>query len=211
MNSTKITVAIVEDDDEIREGIVSLISGADGFECVGSFPDGEAAFAKLKALHPDVVLMDIQMPRMDGIECTRKLKEHTPAQQVMMLTMYEDDESIFTSLKAGANGYLVKTTPPQKLLEAIRELVGGGSPMSSSIARKVIGAFREMIPSKSETENLSKRELEILELLAKGFRYKEVADHLFISPDTVRTHVHRIYEKLHVRSRTEAVLKYLGR
>jgi DNA-binding NarL/FixJ family response regulator len=209
MSKTPILIAIVEDDADIRAGLGSLIEAAPGFELVGSFHDGEDMVNGFSGAGPDVILMDINMPRMDGIECTRRLKAVEPAVQIMMLTMYEDDESIFASLKAGASGYLVKTTPPHRILESIRELVSGGSPMSSSIARKVVGAFHQSPAGSAEMESLSAREREILDALARGFRYKEVAERLFISPETVRTHVHRIYEKLHVRSRTEAVVKYL--
>ena len=160
---------------------------------------------------PDVVLMDINLPRMSGIECTRRLKERQPDVPIMMLTIYEDDEKIFDSLTAGASGYLLKKTPPAKLLDAILELHNGGSPMSSRIARKVVETFRALGTSSKEIENLSKRESEILSHLAKGYRYKEIADTLFISIETVRTHIRNIYEKLHVRSRSEAVLKAFPR
>jgi DNA-binding NarL/FixJ family response regulator len=211
MKTTALTVVVVDDDDEIRTGIVSLIAGAPDITCIGDYVGGEEALAALRTSVPDVVLMDIQMPEMSGIECTRRLKEKDPSLQIMMLTMYEDEESIFASLKAGATGYLVKTTPREQVLEAIRDLVRGGSPMSSSIARKVVNAFHQSPAGSAETDHLTPREEEILAALAKGYRYKEVAEKLFISPETVRSHVHRIYEKLHVRSRTEAVVKYLKR
>ncbi len=206
-----ITVAIVEDIAEIRNGLAALINGSDGFQCIGIYPDAEEALAKIPDELPDVVLMDINLPGMSGIECIQKLKALLPALQVMMLTVFEDEDQIFKSILAGASGYLLKKTPPVKLLEAIQDLHNGGSPMSTGIARKVVHAFQMMGVSSKDTENLSKRELEILSYLAKGYRYKEIADALSISIETVRTHLRNIYEKLHVRSRTEAVLKYLNR
>jgi DNA-binding NarL/FixJ family response regulator len=209
--SSNIRVAIVEDLHDIRRGLSALIGGSPGFKCVGEYADGEEAVAAIPSVKPDIVLMDIDMPRMNGIECIKQLKVNLPELQIMMLTVFEDDEKIFQALLAGANGYLLKKTPPAKLLEAIQELHSGGSPMSSQIARKVVGAFQKMGESKKETENLSVREHEILSYLAKGFRYKEIAGELFISVETVRTHLRNIYEKLHVRSGTEAVLKYFNK
>lgn len=202
-----IRVAIVEDTNEIREGLSVLINGSDGFRCIASYATAEAALHDLTRQNPDVVLMDINLPGMSGIECTREIKTRQPTLPIMMLTVYEDDDQIFESLKSGASGYILKKTPPAKLLESILDLHTGGSPMSSQIARKVVGAFQQMRLSAKETENLSKREQEILSYLAKGYRYKEIADALFISIETVRTHLRNIYEKLHVRSRSEAVLK----
>lgn len=207
----KIFVAIVEDEAEIRNGVAAFISESEDFVCAGCYQNGEDAFREIPKKHVDVVLMDIQMPKMDGIECIRKLKEANEDVQIMMLTVFEDEEKIFDSLKAGADGYLLKTTPPEKLLEAIRELYNGGSPMSGSIARKVINTFQTLPRSKDETEDLSNREREILSYCAKGYMYKEIAEALSISVETVRTHIHHIYEKLHVRSRTEAIIKYLKR
>ena len=204
-----IKVAIVEDNDKIREGLATLIDGSEGFECSAAYESAEEALRQLPAYKPDVVLMDIHLPRMSGIECVEKLKERNPDLQIMMLTVYEDDEKIFKSLTAGATGYLLKRTPPAELLESIRELHEGGSPMSDQIARKVVEAFQQMGKSSKETENLSEREMEILSFLAKGYHDKEIADHFFLSVKTVRTHLRNIYQKLHVRSRTEAVLKYL--
>jgi DNA-binding NarL/FixJ family response regulator len=211
MLNTPITVAIVEDLDDIRNGLFALINGSEGFQCVGSFRNGKEALAEIPIIHPHVVLMDIDMPTMNGIECILELKQRLPSLQIMMLTVFEDDDKIFHSLQAGASGYLLKKTPPAKLLEAIQELASGGSPMSGQIARKVVSAFQQMGESKKQTENLSGREHEILTYLAKGYRYKEIADTLFISVETVRTHLRNIYEKLHVRSRTEAVLRYLNK
>ncbi len=207
----KIFVAIVEDEAEIRNGVAEYINASEDFVCSGCYKNGEDAFREIPKRHVDVVLMDIQMPKMDGIECIRRLKEGNRDLHIMMLTVFEDEEKIFESLKAGADGYLLKTTQPDKLLEAIRELHNGGSPMSGSIARKVIGTFQTLPKPKDETEDLSSREREILSYCAKGYMYKEIAEALSISIETVRTHIHHIYEKLHVRSRSEAIIKYLKR
>jgi DNA-binding NarL/FixJ family response regulator len=204
-----INVGIVEDNNKIREGLAAIIDGSDGFRCKAKFANAEEALKQLPKENPDVVLMDINLPGMSGIECVVKLKEILPEVQIMMLTVYEDNETIFKSLIAGATGYILKRTPPVELLEAIKELNGGGSPMSDQIARKVVQAFQQMGISSKETENLSERESEILSYLSKGYHDKEIADRLFLSVKTVRTHLRNIYKKLHVRSRTEAVLKYL--
>jgi DNA-binding NarL/FixJ family response regulator len=204
-----INVAIVEDHDDIREGLAVLINGSEGFRCVATFANAEAALAELPGHEPDVVLMDIELPGMSGIECIRRLKTRHPQMQIMMRTIYEDDEKIYNSLVAGATGYILKKTPPAKLLEAIQDLHHGGSPMSSQIARKVVQAFQQNHQPVPPAERLSKREQEILAYLAKGHLYKEIAVALHISVETVRTHLRNIYEKLHVRTRTEAVLKYL--
>lgn len=204
-----IRVAIVEDNEKIREGLATLIDGSAGFTCPVTYGSAEAALRQIPSYKPDVVLMDIQLPGMSGIECVERLKERDPALQVMMLTVYADDEKVFKSLVAGATGYILKRTPPAELLEAIQDLHEGGSPMSDQIARKVVEAFQEMGKSSKEVENLTERELEILSMLAKGYQDKEIADKFFLSVKTVRTHLRNIYQKLHVRSRTEAVLKYL--
>lgn len=204
-----IKVAIVEDNEKIREGLAVLIDGSEGFHCTETFETAEEALRRLPSYHPDVVLMDIQLPKMSGIECLENLKLQLPDVQVMMLTVYEDEEKIFKSIVAGATGYILKRTPPAELLAAIRDLHEGGSPMSDQVARKVVQAFRKMGKSSTETENLTDRELEILSSLAKGFHDKEIADRFYLSVKTVRNHLRNIYKKLHVRSRTEAVLKYL--
>jgi len=204
-----IKVAIVEDNEKIRDGLAALINGSEGFQCTAAYETAEEALRRLPAYNPDVVLMDIQLPKMSGIECVARLKDHDATMQMMMLTVYEDDEKVFKSILAGATGYILKRTPPAELLEAIRDLHEGGSPMSDQIARKVVKAFQEMGKSSKETENLSERELDILSYLAKGYHDKEIADHFFLSIKTVRTHLRNIYQKLHVRSRTEAVLMYL--
>lgn len=206
-----IKVAIVEDHQEIREGLAMLINGSSGFACVATYSHAEEALDELPRETPDVVLMDIQLPKMSGIECVARLKERLPSLQIMMLTMYEDDDLIFQSLLAGATGYVLKKTPPSELLQAIQSLHHGGSPMSSQIARKVVQAFQQLGKSRQEIEALTERETEILSHLAKGHHDKEIADTLFVSVETIRTHIRNIYKKLHVHSRTEAALKYLGR
>jgi DNA-binding NarL/FixJ family response regulator len=207
----RISVGLVEDKEQIREGLATLIDGSPGYSCVASCPTAEEALKILPGLRPNVVLMDIHLPGMSGIEAVARLKETIPDTQIMMLTVYEDDEKIFRSLIAGATGYILKRTPPAELLDAVRILHEGGSPMTDQIARRVVQTFQSMGASRVEGENLSVRESEILAAVAKGFRDKEVAEQMFLSVDTVRTHLRNIYRKLHVRSRTEAVLKYLGR
>ena len=207
-----ITVSIVDDEKDLRKSIMTFINGAAGFKCVSAYGSAEAALEGLPADKPEVVLMDINLGGMSGIECVEKLKEANPDIQVLMLTVYEDTDKIFKALAAGASGYLLKRSSPTKLLQAIREVHGGGSPMSSSIARKVVASFRK---SKSEESgkkqtHLSPREEAVLDCLAKGLTYKQIADQLDISIDTIRTYLRRIYEKFHVQSRTEAVAKYLS-
>lgn len=211
VKSKNIRVVIVDDFPEIRNGLAALIGGSPGFECLGVFENGYDALEGVPLLSPDIVLMDIDMPKMNGIECVRRLKDMVPHIPVMMLTVFEDDEKIFQSILSGAKAYILKNSPPAKLLESIEDLYNGGSPMSGQIARKVVLAFQQMGASKEEPENLTSREQEILSYLAKGFLYKEIAEKLFISVDTVRTHLHRIYEKLQVRSRTEAVVKFINK
>jgi DNA-binding NarL/FixJ family response regulator len=208
-----IVVSIVEDDDRVRENLGRLIDGSEGFRCASRHADAEVALEELPGARPDVVLMDINLPGMSGVECVSRLKEKLPDVQVIMLTVYENTEHIFNALAAGASGYLLKQTPPDELLDAIREVHRGGSPMSGHIARKVVQWFQKPAPPQEQSgkaENLTPREQEVLELLAQGFLYKEIADALGISFDTVHTHVRRIYEKLHVRSRTEAVARHLA-
>jgi DNA-binding NarL/FixJ family response regulator len=202
-----IKVAIVEDNDDIRDGLAMLIGGSEGYQCAATYANAEDALADLVKNTPDVVLMDINLPRMSGIECTRKLRQLRPDLSIMVLSAYDDDEKIFESLKAGARGYILKKTPPAELLEAILEVHTGGSPMSSRIARRVVQTFQVTGTSVEERQRLSKRENEILSYLAKGYRYKAIADTLSISIETVRTHLRNIYEKLHVHSRSEAVIK----
>lgn len=204
-----IRVALVEDDDEVRHSLALLINGSDGFQCVSTHRSAEEALVGIPAAQPQVVLMDINLPGKTGIECVRQLKALQPEMLFLMLTMYEDANLIFQSLTAGASGYLLKRTPPAKLLEAIEEAQRGGAPMSSKIARIVVQHFQNQKAPVSDITTLSPREREVLDLLAKGHRYKEIADALSISFDTVRAHLRNIYDKLHVRSRTEAVVKYL--
>jgi len=206
-----ITLSIVEDDEHARRILAGAIGRAPGFRCVSQFGDAESALAALPQETPNVVLMDIHLPGMSGIECVRQLKALLPATQFVMLTVYEDADHIFNALAAGASGYLLKQTPRTELLEAIEEVHRGGSPMTSNIARKVVQSFQKPRPAQSETENLSPREQEVLDHLARGFLYKEIADALSLSVPTVSTYIRRIYEKLHVRSRGQAVAKYLHR
>jgi DNA-binding NarL/FixJ family response regulator len=205
-----ITVAIVEDKDEIRQSLAILVNGAEGFACQGTYASAEDALDDLPVRPVDVVLMDIDLPGLNGIECVRQLKPRCPAMQFMICTVYDEDETVFEALKAGANSYILKRSAPHKLLEAIAELHEGGSPMSSSIARKIVGSFQAVAPS-PEVDALTARERQILDRLAKGYSHREVADELFISPTTVRKHIFNIYEKLQVHSKIEAVNKYLGR
>ena len=204
-----IKVAIVEDNERVREGAVVFLNGSPEFSCSGAYETAEEALRHIPLKIPDVVLMDISLPGMSGIECVQKLKETHPGIQVMMLTIYEDDERIFKSLAAGATGYILKNTPPAQMLEAIRDLHQGGSPMSSVIARRVVQSLRGAEGTPNNLEALSEREIDILAWVARGYRDKEVAEKLFISPETVRKHLRNIYQKLHVRTRTEATVKYL--
>src|SRR6266446_2946855 len=204
-----ISVSIVDDEKGLRESIATFVNGSPGFRCVSAYSTAKAALQGLPADRPDVVLMDINMAGMTGIECAEQLKAVAPAIQIVMLTVYEDTDQIFKALSAGASGYLLKRLTPAKLLEAIREVHAGGSPMSSSIARKVVASFRKAKQTAAKHTHLSPREEMVLDCLSKGLTYKAIADQLGISIDTIRTYLRRIYEKLHVQSRTEAVAKYL--
>jgi DNA-binding NarL/FixJ family response regulator len=204
-----IRIAVVEDDKTVREGLQMLLNGSPGYSCVAAYGTGEDALAGIPETRPDVVLMDINLPGINGIECILKLKAQDLPLLFIMLTVFEDPDAIFQSLSAGACGYLLKHTPPVKLLEAIKEVYRGGSPMSGEIARKVVQSFQHNPTKTNTSENLTKREEEILGFLAQGYFYKEIAGLLFISVETVRTHIRNIYEKLQVRTRTEAILKYL--
>ena len=209
-----ISVAIVEDNNDIRQALEQIITMAKGYTLAGSFINGEEALNKIPALNPDVVLMDINLGGINGIECVKILKELYPHLRFMMCTVYEEDEKIFEALSAGANGYILKKTTPAKMLDAITELYEGGAPMSSQIACKVVAAFKSKPPVSVNSESLdvlTKREVEILIALSKGLLYKEIADELFISSQTVRKHVYHIYEKLHVSNRIQAVNKFFGR
>lgn len=206
-----VNVSIVEDDDRIRESLATLINGGGDFCCLSAHPTAEDALENIPHKKPDVVLMDIILPNMSGIECVRKLKTLMPKLQILMLTMYEDDDQVFQSLMAGASGYLVKRTPPEEILKAIGDVHGGCSPMSGKIARTVVEYFQKMQAASAGPGQLSRREQELLDLLVKGYRDKEIAEALSITFETVRSHLKNIYEKLHVHSRTEAVVKYLSR
>jgi len=205
-----VRIAIVEDDTSVRENLALLIDAAPGFSCIASCSSAEQALSDLPAAAPEVVLMDIHLPNRSGIECVADLKPLLPKTQVIMLTIEEDSERVFDSLKAGATGYLVKHASPAQILHAIGEVHRGGAPMSSHIARMVVATFRREAPSGASGLPLSDRESEVLRLLAKGYRSKEIADALAIGVGTVNTHVRHIYEKLHVRSRAEAVAKQIG-
>jgi DNA-binding NarL/FixJ family response regulator len=203
-----IHVAIIDDDAEIRTLLQYMIGHSEGFQCTGSYGRCDDALAVIENDPPDVVLMDIGMPGKSGIECVGELKARFPDIQVLMLTVYSDDEKIFQSLRAGAVGYLLKKTPSDKLLAAIRDAFAGGAPMSSEVAQRVLNYFRESRPSKI-LASLSEREIEVLEALKEGHSYKAIAEKLFLSVHTVRFHLHNIYAKLHVSSRSEAVAKAL--
>jgi DNA-binding NarL/FixJ family response regulator len=200
-------VYIIEDDNEIRNGYCFLIDYSQEFSCI-SFRTAEEALKKISITKPDFVLMDVNLPGMSGIECTELIKKTYPEILIMMFTVYENNENIFKALEAGANGYILKQSTPAELLEALRQLNSGGAPMSSSIARKVVSSFSKKSYQNENQYNLSEREKEILNLLAGGFRYKDIADKLFISISTVRSHIFNMYEKLHVHNRTEALIKY---
>ena len=206
-----ITVSIVEDNEQLRGTLARVIGRTEGFVCVGQHATAEAALESLPQDRPQVVLMDINLPGMSGVECVRRVKQLLPDTQVMMLTAYEDTENIFNSLAAGASGYMLKRTPRAELLDAIREVRQGGSPMTTHIARKVVQSFLKPTLAREPTHELSEREQQVLELLSQGLMYKEISDKLGISFETVRTYIRRIYEKLQVRTRTEAVAKALRR
>lgn len=208
-----ITVGIVEDNLDIRKALEQIINMAAGFELVCSCENGEDAIMKLPIFEPKVVLMDINLGGIDGIEVVRKLKRTLPEMLFMMCTVYEEDEKIYEALTSGASGYIIKKTTPSKLLDAIKELYEGGAPMSSQIARKVVLAFQQKPAAVTDgsLDILTRRELEILEMLANGLIYKEITEKINISSETVRKHVYNVYSKLHVSNRVEAVNKYYGR
>lgn len=203
------TVAIVEDNPGLRRSLTRLLNRANRFRCVGAWADGETALAEAGRIRPKVVLMDINLEGMSGIDCTAQLKLLCPEAQVIMVTVYEDTDSIFRALQAGACGYLLKRATAAEILEAIVEVRQGGAPMTSEIARRVVEAFRRPQPGAEARAELSSRECEILNLLSQGFSNKEIAAQLDIAYQTVKVHLKHIYEKLHVRSRTEAIVKYL--
>jgi len=203
-----ISVAIVEDNAEICESLEQIINDAPGFACVGTFRNTATACSKIPRLNPQLVIMDIQMPGASGIVCTAKLKQALPELSIIMFTVFEDAEQIFKALKAGASGYLLKSATPEKLLDALQEIVRGGAPMSEEIARKVIQSFHKPPPT-PQSEPLTPREEDVLRLLARGHSAKEIGHQLYISSGTVSNHLKHIYRKLHVRSRVEAVINYL--
>ena len=205
-----ISVSIVDDDRDLRQTLARYLD-IPGFQCLSTHPNAEEAIRELPALKPNVILMDINLPRQNGIECAAQLKALAPASKCIMLTAFEDTDSIFRALSAGALGYMLKGVRPAKLLESIKEVHQGGSPMSHEIARKVVLSFQKTAPPQSADVRLSEREEQVLNLLVQGLLYKQIADRLAISQTTVRTYAQRIYEKLQVHTRTEAVVKYLNR
>ncbi len=206
----QIHVSIVEDDVKVRGSLARLIDSTEGFSCVSQHPDAENALKEIPVIKPEIVLMDINLPGMDGVECVRQLKQLLPSTQIVILTVYENTNIIFGALTAGASGYLLKRSSPEQIIEAIRDVHNGGSPMSSHIARKVVASFQKVTNPIREYEKLSTREQQVLDYLAKGFLYREIAEILKITYATVHTHVRHIYEKLQVRSRTEAVTIHLS-
>lgn len=205
----QVKVAIVDDDEGIRTSLAALIRRAPALKLAGDYPDAETALKEIPRHPPDVVLMDINLPGIKGVECVRQLKSTLPKVQFLMLTVYEDSDSLFNSLKAGASGYLLKRTASARLLEAIRDVHGGGSPMTPQLARRVVQFFSKPAEGELSASRLTPGEREFLDQLANGYAYKEIADRMKISIDTVRSYVRTVYEKLHVHSRTEAVVKYL--
>ena len=208
-----INVAIVEDDAKLRETLKRYLTAQPGFRCASAYPNAELALSGLPHVQPDVVLMDINLPGMNGIDCVSKLRATIPALKIIMLTVFEEDDQVFKALSAGAFGYLVKSSRPAKIIEAIREVHAGGSPMSGNIARKVVQSFQTQAAAQKaarlETDALSPREVEVLQALSKGQTYKQIAANLGISLGTVRTYIQRINEKLHVHSHAEAVVKFV--
>jgi len=209
MDDRVISVSIVDDEKMLCKSIATFLDGSAGFRCLSIYGSAEAALKHLPLDRPDVVLMDINMAGMDGIECAKQLKILAPQIQIMMLTVYEDTERIFKALAAGATGYLLKRLEPDELLQAVRDVHAGGSPMSNSIARKVVASFQQVDATGKKPNLLSSREQAVLDCLAQGLAYKQIGDQLGISINTIRSHLRHIYEKLHVQSRTEAVAKYL--
>ena len=208
MKPVAINVSIVEDDPHVRAMLAAWINNASGFQLAGQWDNAESALAPMETSRPDVVLMDINLPGMSGVEAVRKLKPVLPETQFLMLTVYEDTDHIYSALAAGASGYLLKQTPREELLAALQDVHSGGSPMTSNIARKIVQSFRRVPAAAAASESLSHREEQVLDMLTQGFLFKEVADRLDISVHTVNTYVRRIYEKLHVQSRAQAVARY---
>ena len=211
MTEVRHTVAIIEDDSELRESVRETLAASAAWSVVGCFARAETALPAIETAPPDVAIVDIQLPGISGIECVRKLKPLCPDTQFLMVTVFDNADRVFEALAAGASGYLLKRDAPLRLLEALEDVLGGGSPMSSAIARKVVQHFQKPAAPSQEDYNLTTRETEVLDLLSKGALYKEIASDLDIRLETVRFHLNNIYRKLHVRTRTEAVVKYLGR
>jgi|ERR1017187_7966802 DNA-binding NarL/FixJ family response regulator len=205
-----LTVAVVEDDAQVRQSLANILRRGPGVVCVGEYGDAEEAVREIPRVKPKVVLMDINLPGMSGVDCVRRLSELTPQTQIVMLTVYDNTDAIFKSLAAGACGYLLKPISSAQLLSAVRDVYAGGVPMTSDIARKVLQTFKEPAPAAFDAETLSAREQEVLNFLAKGYLYKEIAEQLNIAYGTVHTYIERIFKKLQVRSRAQAVAKYLG-
>lgn len=205
----RIRVAIVEDDPGVRQALTAIVQKAESLSFAGAYGSAEEALEPIAASRPDVALVDINLPGKSGISLTAELRARAVQVRVMMITVYEDDDQIFSSLQAGASGYLLKRSQPEEIISAVVQLHAGGAPMSAEVARKLVAFFQQRPAGKSDLEQLTPRELEILRELSKGYRYKEIADRLKIGIETVRTHIHHIYEKLHVESRTEAVVKFM--
>jgi DNA-binding NarL/FixJ family response regulator len=210
-DSTPIKICIVEDNARLRESVAEVLNQAPGLRCTSTYASAEAALSDLPAQKPDVALVDIHLPGMNGIECVAKLKAQLPQLQVLMLTRYEQSDVIFDSIRAGASGYLLKHIPAAELIQAVRQVHDGGAPMTMQIARKVINHFQQVQKPASDMEGLTPREQEVLNFLAKGYLYKEIASNLKISINTLRNHLRAIYDKLHVHSRTQATVKFLER
>ena len=206
-----IRVALVEDNNDVRQSVKSLLNRSSRIRVVADYADAELALADIARHKPEVVLMDVKLPKMDGVECVREVKALLPSVLVIMLTIHDDNDSLFNSILAGADGFLLKDTMPARLVEAIEEVQKGGSPITPQIARRIVQRFRIPDPAPAKVENLTPREREVLEQLALGSRYKEISDKLGISLDGIRFHIRGVYNKLHVHSRTEAVLKFLKR
>jgi len=203
-------LVIVEDNHVVRGCLEELANSVPGCECVGAFASAEEAIRMVPHLSPDLAMMDIHLPNLSGIECASRLKEVLPNLQILMLTVYEDEEKIFEAFKAGASGYILKRSSPREITRAIQDMLGGGIPMTTAIARKVVESFRNTCRRNPDDPELSRRETEVLKSLSKGFSNKEIADDLSITVETVRWHLKQIYEKLHVHGRTEAALKFMG-
>jgi DNA-binding NarL/FixJ family response regulator len=203
------TIAIVEDNNVVRGCLEELVNSISDCECVATFSNGEDAVKTIPKLSPDLVMMDIHLPNLSGIECAAKLKESLPALPILMLTVYEDEDKIFQAFKAGASGYILKRSSPHEVVRAVQDMLDGGVPMTSAIARKVVESFRHNVGDSSEASSLSRRETEVLRSLSTGSSNKEIADALRITVETVRWHLKQIYQKLHVRGRTEAAVKYM--